>query len=179
MSKNAVKTNRQQMLKGASEEYGKEILVILGKCDGCGGSAECVKACKEVNKKKGDETSMITIRKHNNDYIPIFCHNCSHAPCVSACMTGARIKKDSGWVETDYSRCVGCWMCIMLCPFGAIKRDGKEHTAKKCDGCASEETPPCVSACKQGALKQTGANEFTHNIRLNSAAKRFLPADKK
>ncbi|ODS38804.1 MAG: hypothetical protein A7316_07105 [Candidatus Altiarchaeales archaeon WOR_SM1_86-2] len=179
MPENAVKSSRRQMLSDTLKEYGREILVVPGKCDGCGGSAgspDCVEACRAVNKRKGVEASMITVREHNDTFIPIFCRNCSHAPCVSACMTGARNRRDSGWVETDDSRCVGCWMCIMVCPFGAIKRDGEEHTARKCDGCTSEEIPPCVSACKQGALKQISANEFTHNIRLNSAARHFLPA---
>jgi len=162
------------MVRDMLKEYGKEILVIPGKCDGCDGRPDCVEACKKASK---DNTSAITIKKHNDNYTPVFCHNCGHAPCVSACMPGARIKGESGWVETDYDKCVGCWMCIMVCPFGAIKRDGKEHMARKCDGCASEEVPACVSACKQGALKQIGANELTYNTRLNSAAKRFLPVD--
>ena len=161
---------KQQMVRNMLKENTHEILVIPGKCDGCEGRADCVEACKKANKKnKKINESMITVKKHNDNYIPILCHNCGHAPCVSACMSGARTKTASGWVETDYSKCVGCWMCIMTCPFGAIKRVGDEHVARKCEGCTSEEIPPCVSACKPGALKLISANELTYNKRLKSA----------
>jgi carbon-monoxide dehydrogenase iron sulfur subunit len=139
----------------------RNILVTPGACNGCG---ECIDACRHAisgEHKKGDiPTSRIQIVKNGESYVPILCHNCEDAPCVSACMPGCRYK-DYGrnMVLTDYKRCVGCWMCVMLCPFGAIlripKREGDHFgVARKCDGCLNKKIAPCVEACKVKALQQ-------------------------
>src|SRR5574337_1937381 len=66
----------------------------------------------------------------------------------------------SDLVTTDYSRCVGCWMCVMTCPFGAIQAVYEEKLARKCDGCTSYEIPPCVAACKPAALRVEGYGNY-------------------
>ena len=82
------------------------------------------------------------------------CRHCEDAPCVEACLTGA-MQKDpvSGAVTHNDKKCVGCWMCVMSCPFGVIKRDmsGKK-IATKCDLCADVGEPVCVANCPNGAL---------------------------
>jgi carbon-monoxide dehydrogenase iron sulfur subunit len=80
------------------------------------------------------------------------CRHCDDAPCIDACITGA-MSTERGVVVCDESRCVGCWMCIMVCPYGVIKRDltsGK--LASKCNLCSNLEVPACVSHCPNGAL---------------------------
>ena len=53
----------------------------------------------------------------------IQCRHCDEAPCIEACMTGAMHRDpDTGAVLCDQDKCVGCWMCIMVCPVGAILR---------------------------------------------------------
>ncbi len=83
------------------------------------------------------------------------CRHCDASPCTKACITGA-MRKDSetGVVTNDRSRCVGCWSCIMVCPFGAIGRDERNgKTASKCDLCISTgDIPACVKGCPNGAL---------------------------
>lgn len=83
------------------------------------------------------------------------CRHCEDAPCTKACITGA-MQKDpvTGIVTNDETRCVGCWTCILVCPFGAIKRDESEHkVASKCDLCATVGgTPVCVQNCPNDAL---------------------------
>ncbi len=83
------------------------------------------------------------------------CRHCEDAPCLDACITGAmRRDRSAGTVICDEERCVGCWMCIMACPVGVISRDIKgKKIASKCDLCAGEETPVCVSKCPNEALK--------------------------
>ena len=49
-------------------------------------------------------------------------------------------------------KCVGCWMCIMACPYGAIKRDPASKIILKCDFCPGRRTPACVEACKTDAI---------------------------
>jgi len=58
----------------------------------------------------------------------------------------------TGAVYLDQSRCVGCWMCLMVCPYDAIVRDVQRQVAIKCDLCPGRETPACVMACPTEAL---------------------------
>ena len=83
------------------------------------------------------------------------CRHCDASPCVKACITGAMQKDpETGVVTNDSSRCVGCWSCIMACPFGVISRsEGSKKVASKCDLCIStDDMPACVKHCPNGAL---------------------------
>lgn len=83
--------------------------------------------------------------------IAVQCRHCDDSACVEACISGAIRKNDSvGDVEIDEEKCVGCWSCIMVCPFGAIVKN--HHRAMKCDLCPDREIPACVEACSTHAL---------------------------
>ncbi|HJM82872.1 MAG TPA: 4Fe-4S dicluster domain-containing protein [Nitrospinota bacterium] len=156
------------------------IATPTGECDGC---QKCVDACSQVktqlSRDKGesltglDTPATIKISKLGDLNVPVICRNCSEAPCVTACMTGCITQDEEGMVSTDTNRCVGCWMCIMNCPFGAIERVESSHVAVMCDGCKDCDVAPCVKACKPGVIIQTDIVEFTDGIR-KSAATQFL-----
>lgn len=81
------------------------------------------------------------------------CRHCDDAPCVEACITGAMSRDERGAVTVDRERCVGCWTCILVCPYGAIQRDERERkVSSKCDLCPDLDTPACVEACPNRAL---------------------------
>lgn len=82
------------------------------------------------------------------------CRHCEEAPCLAACITGAMHRdKKTGLIICDQKRCVGCWSCIMLCPFGVILRDKRgRRVATKCDLCPDRDIPACVLACPNEAL---------------------------
>lgn len=82
------------------------------------------------------------------------CRHCDDAPCLEACMTGAMHRDiESGAVICDEDKCVGCWMCIMVCPFGVIKRNTEGgRVASKCDLCGGEQEPVCVKYCPNEAI---------------------------
>ena len=82
------------------------------------------------------------------------CRHCQEPPCIEACMTGAMHRETpDGPVLHDVDKCVGCWMCIMVCPYGAIARDETvKKVASKCDLCYGEEEPACVAHCPNEAL---------------------------
>ncbi|MGB9677311.1 MAG: 4Fe-4S dicluster domain-containing protein [Candidatus Ratteibacteria bacterium] len=84
----------------------------------------------------------------------IQCRHCEEPPCVEACLTGAMFKdKNSGVVLHNKDRCVGCWMCVMVCPFGVIKVDIKnKKVASKCDLCIENDFPACVENCPNEAI---------------------------
>ena len=82
----------------------------------------------------------------------ILCQHCDGPECVGACIAGALTKDEDGAVRLHPELCVGCLMCIMACPFGAMYRDPAGKSVVKCDLCGGKETPSCVEACKVDAL---------------------------
>jgi len=81
------------------------------------------------------------------------CRHCDDAPCIEACMSGAMHRDpQTGAVLCDQDRCVGCWMCIMVCPVGAVNPGADQRVASKCDLCMGAEMPVCVANCPNEAL---------------------------
>ena len=58
--------------------------------------------------------------------------------------------KDGQVVWVDAVRCVGCGMCVEVCPIEAIALvDGRAHVDEEtCTGCGA-----CVSVCPEGAIQ--------------------------
>jgi carbon-monoxide dehydrogenase iron sulfur subunit len=81
------------------------------------------------------------------------CHHCSDPPCVAACLTGAMyVDQESGRVVHNSDKCIGCWTCVMVCPFGALRLSKEQRTPVKCDFCPELEIPACVANCPNEAL---------------------------
>ena len=81
------------------------------------------------------------------------CRHCEEAACIDACMTGAMHRDPkTGAVVSDPDKCVGCWMCIMVCPVGAINRGVAQKIASKCDLCGGDDIPACVANCPNAAV---------------------------
>lgn len=81
------------------------------------------------------------------------CRHCDEPPCVYACLTGALSKDpDSGVVTVDSNKCMGCWTCVLACPFGVMSQDAGLKKVAKCDLCPDEDIPVCVANCPNGAL---------------------------
>lgn len=138
----------------------KEIFVDLTRCQGC---KSCVLACAVEHSASKSlfsalrETSLprprIFVEYSNGKKFPLQCRHCEEAPCVMACISGAmRWDEDSHLVTHRKEKCVGCWMCVMVCPLGVITREVEEKRALKCDGCPERDIPACVEACPVKAL---------------------------
>ena len=81
------------------------------------------------------------------------CRYCENPVCVQACISGAiRRDEETGEVRINADTCVGCWSCIMVCPFGGLIRHEGVHRVVKCDHCPDRQTPACVEACPTHAL---------------------------
>lgn len=154
-----------------------EIIVQAELCDGCG---DCVDACRNavVNDHPGEPTARIRIVSEGGAHFPILCRNCEDSPCAAACMTGSRRRREQGFVTTDYSRCMGCGMCIMVCPFGAIEPVGAEHKAYKCEGCTETDVPACIQSCRRSALVKGDALLYSFSRRKHTAASIAFSAGK-
>jgi len=84
---------------------------------------------------------------------PIQCRHCTEPWCVYSCLTGAMHKDPtSDKVTVDMEKCIGCWTCIVACPYGALGRDLNSKTVIKCDLCPGREIPACVINCPNEAL---------------------------
>lgn len=97
--------------------------------------------------------------------VPVVCRHCEDAPCMHACIAGAISRSAEGVVLTDRDRCIGCWTCVMVCPYGVIGRHLEEHKAYRCDRCPELATPACVDACPTRALVYQTVAEFSHDRR--------------
>lgn len=81
------------------------------------------------------------------------CRNCEDAHCIFACISGALYRPDeSGLVMHNVAKCVGCWSCLLACPYGAMIRDETHGKALKCDLCSGSDEPICVKKCPNNAL---------------------------
>lgn len=114
-----------------------KILIQPGICDGC---LDCEEACAKVH-----GTSRIMIREIDGSFYPIICQHCEDAPCKIICPTEAIT--DEG---IDEAKCIGCGLCMMVCPFGSIVIHDRK--AQKCDQCPDQDTPACIKACSKRAL---------------------------
>ena len=82
------------------------------------------------------------------------CRHCDDAPCVAACISGAMTRDpETGAIKHDPDKCIGCWSCVMVCPFGAIQINlDKGKVSSKCDLCGGDKVPACVAHCPNEAL---------------------------
>lgn len=156
----------------------KEILVRAENCLGC---KSCELACAVAHSESKTlfgavlETPKPQLRVFvEGDGVfnfPLQCRQCADRPCVHACMAGAMyLDEETGLVQLDSGRCVGCWMCVMVCPFGVIAQ-GEDHRAVKCDRCRdSGYRPACVEACPTKALQFVPVSQFTRSGRKSYLA---------
>ena len=90
------------------------------------------------------------------------CEQCSNAPCVSNCPTGASHYAKGGVVLVDHDLCTGCKACVAACNYGAryIHPDGY---ADKCTFCLHRvengKQAACVENCPTRALTLGDTND--------------------
>lgn len=107
--------------------------------------------------------------------LPMQCRQCEDAPCAKICPTGAiRQAEGTGAVTLDEQNCIGCKLCTMVCPFGAVvvtsrsTLDGRSYggVATKCDLCAEwreangEHQTACEAACPTKAISLVDLSEY-------------------
>jgi len=152
-------------------------IIVYANPDKCIGCKKCEMACvsahinipyKEAKKRGLPVMPRIKVVKVGNLKFPTQCHHCSDAPCANACQFGL-IRHVDGVVIVNEEMCVGCKLCVMACPFGAIEVGTEGETgfcgrknqasAKKCDLCqerraeSGKDVYACVEACPKHALE--------------------------
>ncbi len=122
----------------------EKIIIQPDLCDGC---LDCEEACAELHGKSG-----IMIREVKGSYYPIICQHCEDAPCKRICPTEANAE------GIAQEKCIGCGLCMMVCPFGAIVIH--ERKAHKCHQCPDLDTPACIKACSKRAIAKVDAEQM-------------------
>jgi len=94
----------------------------------------------------------IRIEEKDGISFAVSCRHCNEPLCVKSCITGA-LTKVNGIIMIDRDRCIGCYTCILSCPYGAVY-PSEDGAIQKCELCIKtrEGTPRCVTGCPNGAI---------------------------
>ena len=111
------------------------------------GIDDMVKALKNVH-----INPRIRIEELDGISFAVACRHCSEPLCVKSCITGSLSIAD-GVITVDKDRCVGCYTCILACPYGAIM-PSDQGVVQKCELCLKSHTgqPECVKGCPNQAI---------------------------
>lgn len=167
---------------------GPFLLVDPDRCVGC---HTCELACAAAHSKAGSLLGAVMAGEKLNPRNRVVqvaavklstqCRQCEDAPCVRVCPTGATFQTET-YTAVDVERCIGCRLCMMVCPFGAIhvgtiEAVGREkRAALKCDLCVDRPGgPACVEACPTQALGLRYPGELSR-LAGETAARQFLDA---
>lgn len=151
----------------------KEILINLEHCLGC---KTCELACAVEHSESKNlfaalfesmaPVSRVYVEAGQQFNFPLQCRHCTDAQCIRACISGALWRdENTGLVNHDREKCVGCWMCVMACPFGVIAQDRRAQVALKCDRCPERDVPACVASCPTKAISLAEVPLFTKEKR--------------
>ncbi len=112
------------------------------------GKRNMASALKDVN-----INPRIQVEEGGDVCFAVSCRHCPDPICVKSCITGA-LSINDGLIEIDTDRCVGCYTCVLVCPFGAIMPDDDGHAIQKCELCVKNScgTPSCVAHCPNNAI---------------------------
>jgi formate dehydrogenase iron-sulfur subunit len=130
----------------------KTIYCDITRCDNCG---ECITACEREHYGRNH----MFVQVVDDFYVPSNCRHCEQSPCVEVCPTDA-MKREADVVLIASMKCIGCRLCNIACPFGAVWFDALNKVSRKCDLCqnrlSSGLEPACVKACSPQHALQFG-----------------------
>lgn len=90
----------------------------------CIGCNTCMAGCTAAHKKQGLQVlPRLTVVKVGDKTAPMTCRHCEDAPCARVCPVNA-ITHERDAIVLNESLCIGCKLCGLVCPFGAIMPSG-------------------------------------------------------
>lgn len=145
----------------------KIIYMDLNRCIYC---RACEVACE---REHGGVCNMFVTLLEDRVSVPLSCRHCEKSPCVEVCPSGAMEKTEEGVVLQYTTKCIGCKMCAMVCPFGIINIDEIDRVVKKCDLCIHRlkegKEPACVVTCPAKATIYDEYDKIMERIREKKA----------
>lgn len=114
------------------------------------GAPNMIKAFKSGKKP----VPRIQVEESSEVNFAVQCRFCDGKACVKGCIAGALSITPEGVVVCDENKCVGCYTCVLSCPFGCIVIDDEGHRIQKCDLCTKNHDgePACVQGCPNNAI---------------------------
>ncbi len=104
------------------------VISLAELCKGCGA---CEVACTEAHAAIGLQTyPRLHEAKTPQGIMHVHCRHCEDAPCAGVCPVGA-ITHGDGTIDLNESTCIGCKMCALACPFGAIEAHGSSPESQQ------------------------------------------------
>jgi len=124
----------------------------------------CAEACAHrTGTEPMDSTIKMIHTPGENFHSVMACLQCSEPSCQEICPTGAIQKsKEDGVVRILQSKCIGCGMCTMACPYGGVYFSPEKNLAYKCDTCDGK--PKCVEACPIHILEFFEGNRISRYL---------------
>lgn len=127
----------------------------------CLGCHLCEYNCAFANSGKRDMARALQnvairprIRVEEDDGVvfAVNCRHCTEPLCVKSCISGALSQKD-GVITIDQNKCVGCFTCVLACPYGALSPT-EQGVMQKCELCLQNACgePACVAGCPNNAI---------------------------
>ena len=121
----------------------------------CIGCFACRTACQVQNNLLPSEAFIRFEQHESGTYpaarlatVPLQCMQCSDAPCVQVCPTGASHRTEDGIVTVDHGRCIGCKYCMAACPYQVRTQNEETGVVDKCRLCtASAQEGTTMSSC--------------------------------
>jgi formate dehydrogenase iron-sulfur subunit len=174
----------------------------------CIGCRACMVACKEWNDLAGDKApeffagegyqnpidldennyTLITYREEPVEQEWVFgrllCQHCIEPACASVCPTKALTRnEETGSVDFNEWRCIGCRYCMQACPFLIPKFDYQSFAPKihKCTFCADRQEagmdPACAQVCPTHAITYGDRDDMIAEAehRIASMPGRYVP----
>ena len=130
-------------------------------CMGCGlcriycqmAHSESKDLIKSFKKETPRPLPRIRVERKGEVCFAVQCRHCDKPWCIYSCLTGAMHREpETGVVAIDKDKCMGCWTCMVACPYGALTKDSDNKIAAKCDFCPDYDIPVCVANCPNEAL---------------------------
>ena len=125
----------------------------------------CSMKCGEVKRNKGSDGTGIRAAHipEFNVHAAYTCNQCSEPACQDGCPTGAITKNpEDGVIRVDESKCLGCGLCDLACPYGGIDYHPGSKKSSKCDLCNGD--PECAKVCPIQAISLMKARPIVENF---------------
>jgi Fe-S-cluster-containing hydrogenase component 2 len=133
---------------------GEKVKVLMLNPLKCTGCRACEDACSFAHENafnSSDSRIKVTTFLEELSFVPLVCLQCEEPYCAEVCPTEALVKDpETGLVNFNADKCMGCKQCIVACPWGAIKMNHLTKEIIKCDNCGGD--PACIKVCPSEAI---------------------------
>jgi carbon-monoxide dehydrogenase iron sulfur subunit len=155
----------------------KVLMLNYEKCTGCR-TCELVCSVQHEGAVNPSKSRIKSVKWETEGlFVPMSCQQCVDAPCMSVCPVKAISREDQlNRVQVNYDVCIGCRMCVVACPFGAMNFNSDEKKVFKCDFCDGE--PQCARFCEAKAVEYVEVTTQSE-VKKRGAAEKLTAAVQK